>query len=93
MVHYVKSSNDRIAGWYATDTGTVPAEWVWRDSGSGPEVTHDQVWGPFATELAARDFLQSMVDDRMIDRDGRPTDDPVRGHSADDLDAYDQMDR
>ena len=31
--------------------------------------------------------------DRMIDRDGRPTDDPVRGHTADDLDAYDQMDR
>ena len=58
---YLKSSDTRIRGWYATDSDDPPKCWTWRDCGNGPEVVDSGVFGPFGTKAAAERFIANYL--------------------------------
>lgn len=58
----VESADLRIDGFYVVDTQVTsygPSEWLWRDSGSGPEILNDGATGPFISEAAAEKWLKT----------------------------------
>lgn len=47
-VHKIESDDRNIAGWYVSYSPDQDWESLtWIDRGSGPEVTSEDVWGPF----------------------------------------------
>ena len=69
--HFVPATvyNSGIAGWYIYPSDMDwPENAAWNNRGNGPEITHDEIHGPFRSEAKAWVWLGRQIGEQTIEK-------------------------